>query len=152
MVFTSAPKIVKEVFKMNFLRRFMYGRYGVDQLSMALLIIGVLFSFVSSATNIYFFRLLFMALIVISYFRIFSRNTYKRAAENMKFLSFWNPIKANTWLPLKKQFNTFIKAMKDKDHKYFTCPSCRQTLRVPKGQGKITVTCPKCKNQFSQKS
>ncbi len=137
---------------MNFLRRFMYGRYGVDQLSIALLIIGVLLSLISSATNIYFINLLSMALIILTYFRILSRNTYKRAAENMKFLSFWNPIKEKTWLPLKKQFTTFTKGVKDKEHKYFTCPSCRQTLRVPKGQGKITVTCPKCRNQFSKRS
>lgn len=137
---------------MNFLRRFMYGRYGVDQLSIALLILGVLLSFISTATNIYFINLLSIVIIALTYFRILSRNTYKRALENQKFLSFWNPIKVKTWLPLKKYFTTFTKGVKDKEHKYFLCPSCRQTLRVPKGQGKITVTCPKCKNQFSKRS
>ncbi len=130
---------------MNFLRRFMYGRYGMDQLSTALIFGALLFMILSSLFGSQILNTISLALLVYSYFRILSRNTTKRYAENTKFLQLVNPLQK--WFKQKK---ARIKGMKT--HRYFKCPSCKQDLRVPKGKGKITITCPKCKTEFSAKS
>jgi peptidoglycan/LPS O-acetylase OafA/YrhL len=74
--------------------------------------------------EIYLWHALFIAI-----FRSLSRNIYKRYEENRKFL-------------------VFFQKLKDKDHRYYNCPRCRQQVRVPKGKGKISITCPKCREKF----
>jgi hypothetical protein len=81
-----------------------------------------------------------MALTTLSYilmiwaiFRMLSRNTYKRYQENRKFLQFTG-------------------RMKDREHRYFDCPKCRQMVRVPRGKGKISITCPRCREKFVKKT
>ena len=66
-------------------------------------------------------------------FRTMSRNTYKRYQENRKYLA-------------------FVSRLKDREHKYFSCPKCRQSVRVPKGKGKVAISCPKCKERFIKKT
>ena len=78
-------------------------------------------------------------------FRMLSRNIYARRNENQKFLGIWKPVKK--WFKL--QYNR-IKDMGT--HKYFACPSCKNNLRVPKGRGEITITCPVCKTKFDRKT
>jgi len=132
---------------MNWLKKFMYGRYGADQLSRALLILsfvliviaGLLPRNLSSLTAIGYIPTL------VCIFRIFSKNIYKRKQENYKYLTFENS--------MIKWFKQKLNRAKDsKTHKYFTCPDCKQKLRVPRGHGKISVTCPKCKKSFKGKS
>lgn len=134
---------------MDWLKKFMYGRYGVDQLSIALLIGSILLSFLTSllsaTLNIPFLSLITYIPLVICYFRIFSRDISKRQQENYKFLRYWNPSKA--WVNKKV---TRLKGMKT--HKYYKCPSCSKTLRVPKGKGNIRITCPQCKHEFSKRT
>ena len=86
-----------------------------------------------------------LAAIIYSYFRILSRNTRKRYAENLKYLSYQNRV--TTWLG-KYQ----VRFKQRKDYHYYRCPKCGQQLRVPRGRGKISITCPKCGNQFIKKS
>ncbi len=130
---------------MNWFRRFMIGRYGPDQLSIALIFLSFLLSIV----------LLFFPSTVLSYviyvpfilflFRTLSKNIARRREENNKFLKLWNPISA--WINKKKY------RLKDsKTHSYFKCPSCKQSVRVPKGKGKIRIICPKCKIEFIKKT
>ena len=83
-------------------------------------------------------------LLICNLFRTYSRNIYKRREENEKYLKMIQPI--------KKRFNVIKKNHQDKEHKYYLCPSCKQIVRVPKGRGKITITCPTCKNRFDKKS
>ena len=119
------------------LMRFMSGRYGTDKLNSHLLWTGVAFCLLSmfmplaglvlTMTGLSY---LFMGIAV---FRCLSRNTYKRYQENRKYLAFWSRVK-------------------DREHKYFACPRCRQSVRVPKGKGKIAITCPKCKEKFIKKT
>lgn len=122
----------------NFFRRFMAGRYGTDKLNLTLLAAGLICSILSG-----FFRWLAVVgivLVLLSYiflfiviFRCFSRNTYKRYQENRKFLM-------------------LFQRLKDKEHRYYDCPRCRQQVRVPRGKGKISITCPKCREKFIKKT
>lgn len=132
----------------NALIRFSYGRYlgyGVDALHkflqwsiIILILIEILF------VNSYILTGIIWAMLVYQIFRMFSKNIYKRRAENTKFLTLVKPI--------TKRIGLVKKAKQDKTHKYFVCPTCKQSVRVPKGKGKITITCPKCGCKFSKKS
>jgi len=130
---------------MNWLRKFMIGRYGPDQLSMALLFLSLLLSIV-----LFFFPstvlsyILYIPFIVFLY-RALSKNIARRREENNKFIKIWKPIAS--WFN-KKQY----KLKDSKTHRYYSCPSCKQSVRVPKGKGKIRITCPKCKIEFIKKT
>ncbi len=135
---------------MNWLRRVMYGRYGNDQLGNFLFVV-YLFLFLLQL----FFRgsVVSPVLILVSYFviilyfiRCFSRNIYKRQMENQKFLRLWNPFRNyfKFWhLRFKERSGT---------KKLYRCPKCHQTIRVPKGKGKIAIRCPKCRFEFIKKT
>jgi predicted membrane protein len=132
--------------KMN---RFMSGRYGADELSKALSI-GVLVCFVLSmiGAKIPFFFLFYwfgIGLMIYECYRMFSRNISKRYAENQKFLNarYQMAVKKDRW---KKHW------AQRKNYRFFKCPDCRQKVRVPKGRGKICITCPKCKREFVKRS
>ena len=129
----------------NSLRRFMYGRYGVDQLNITLLVTAVAMSILNSIFSAIFYAssamrvislvvsLLVYVLLGYEMFRTFSRNIYKRRRENQRFLNLWNRIR-------------------DRRHRYFHCPQCRQMVRVPKNRGKINIRCPKCGEKFIKKT
>ena len=118
-------------------RRFMTGRYGTDKLNMAILGAGVVVCvvslFVRSAVVDLTLSLLAYVLMFWALFRCLSRNTYKRYQENRKYLM-------------------LLDRVKDREHKYFDCPRCHQPVRVPRGKGKIAITCPKCKEKFIKKT
>lgn len=126
-------------------RKIMVGRYGMDQLSIGLLILGLILLTITLPIKWPLIRLVAYVPIFLCYYRLFSKNIYKRQQENFKFIRFYTPI--------YKQFNVYIKAFKErKTHRYFKCPACKQTLRVPKGKGKIVITCPKCKHSLHKHS
>jgi len=128
----------------------MYGRYGNDQLNIAILVVNIILCFTGMFVTGYvsaIFMLLQFMLLVWWMLRAFSKNIYKRRRENEVFLRFWNPF--------KKRFRgvgNFFSRLKDRKHKYFKCPLCKSRLRVPRGRGSITVTCPRCKHRFDAKS
>jgi hypothetical protein len=130
---------------MDWLRKFMRGRYGGDQLSMALLLSAILLSFISRLIAFPLLTLLGYIPFGIAVFRILSRNTAKRSMENYKFAILMSPV--YSWL--KKTRNRLKDA---KTHRYFSCPNCKQSLRLPKGKGKIIIICPKCKTEFKGKT
>ncbi len=119
------------------LRRFMTGRYGTDKLNMWILGGGLILCLISLfIPNLYVNLALTLGsygLMILAIFRTFSRNTYKRYRENRRFLM-------------------ILDRIKDREHKYFDCPKCRQPVRVPRGKGKIMITCPKCQEKFPGKS
>lgn len=119
------------------LRRFMTGRYGTDKLNTAILGSGVALCLICLFVRTPLISLLFTSasygLMIWAIFRSLSRNTYKRYQENRRFL-------------------LLIDRVKDRQHRYFSCPRCRQPVRVPKGKGKISITCPKCKEKFIKKT
>ena len=119
------------------MRRFMMGRYGSDKLNTALLMTGVVICLISAIVPFALVKLIAMALCYGLMFwaisRMFSRNTYKRYQENRKYLQ-------------------FLERIKDRQHRYYDCPRCRQQVRVPRGKGKVSITCPKCREKFIKKT
>ena len=126
------------------LQRLMYGRYGNDQLNMALLVLYLALFLAYVLTDFELLYWLSFALLAVSLFRLLSRNHARRRAENAKFLRMAGP--ALQWLRLQRTIR------RDKEHRYFRCPNCGQQLRVPRGKGKITVTCRSCGAVFEKKS
>lgn len=130
---------------MNWLRRFMTGRYGGDQLSIVLLICAALLTLLAKLTSLPWLTLIGYLPLGIASFRILSRNISKRSMENYKFAILISPV--YSW------FKKTQSRLKDaKTHRFFTCPNCKQSLRLPKGKGKIIITCPKCKTEFKGKT
>ncbi len=121
----------------NRFRNFMTGRYGVDQFGVFLSIIALLLSFIPHIAG----KILSLLLMAYEAFRIFSRNVYGRQKENRGFLKIWSPVKG--LFKKRPDYNT---------HKLFYCPKCRQKLRVPRGKGKVVVTCPKCGEKIHKKT
>ena len=129
--------------------RFMVGRNGNDGLNLFLLVSGlvalVLGSFLKGKTLGALFSVLAVAAIAFAYFRLLSKNLYKRRAENEKYLALRYRVLAKA----RVQKERWIQR---KEYKFFTCPSCHTTLRVPRGRGKIQIVCRKCGNTFIGKS
>lgn len=128
----------------NAIQRFMYGRYGNDQLNLFLLGLYLLLYLVYLFTRFDLLYLAGFALLAWALFRLLSHNIERRRAENARFLRTVNPLLG--WLRLRRTIR------RDKEHVYFKCPNCGQQLRVPRGRGNITVTCRSCGASFQEKS
>lgn len=126
----------------------MAGRNGNDQLNIFLLIVDLILMLLSSIFPKSIGGVLYpivIALLVYVYFRMFSRNVYKRREENGKYMRL--KYKAAAELRLFKE-----RWIQRKDYKFFTCPSCRASLRVPRHRGKIKIVCRKCGTSFFGKT
>lgn len=130
---------------MNRFRKFMMGCYGSDELGVALLILTFFLMILIKIINIPYLGLLVYIPLGFCLYRILSKKIYKRRQENFIFLGWLNPFK-NRFRNIK------IRIQDRKTHKYFKCPKCSQLVRLPKGKGKICITCPKCKNEFIKKT
>ena len=113
------------------IQRFMIGRYGADELAKAQSIAALV--------------LLAIALMIYSTWRMFSKNISARYAENQKYLNYRYQM-AVKWNRFKKHL------AQRKNYRFYKCPQCKQKVRVPKGRGKICITCPKCRTEFVKKS
>ena len=131
--------------------RFMQGRYGVDQFSkftMGAAFVTIVLSvflrrFAPGISSVLDF--LGMFAIVYTYYRIFSRNIAQRARENQKYLSYTAKIRS--------RFQREKRLMEQrKTHHIYTCPGCGQKIRIPRGRGKIEISCPKCNTKFVKRS
>lgn len=130
---------------MNWLRKIMIGRYGVDPLNKFLLItslIAMLISNIFGGAILYTIALLVLA---YTYFRMLSKNHYKRHQENNRYLYYKNKV-LNVFRKGKNTVN------QRKVYHIYKCPSCKQKIRIPRGKGRIQITCPKCHTQFIKKS
>ena len=125
--------------------KFMQGRYGVDSLSrflsivlLAIIILGMFIRIPLSGT-------ITLVILVILYWRMFSRNIPKRYEENQKFLQIRDK--------LLGRFSDFGSNMSQmKDYHIYKCPRCNQKIRIPRGKGHIMVRCPRCGYEFHKKS
>jgi len=130
---------------MNRLRAFMSGRYGLDQLSFAIMIFAIIATLISNFVLYWPLNIVSFALYGFALFRMFSRNFNARRRENSRFMRIWTK--------LKNFFNHLSMRIRDsKTHRFFKCPSCKNTLRVPKNRGRILITCPKCGERFEKKT
>ena len=127
------------------LRQFMIGRYGTDGLNQFLSIASLVLLLIAIISRVSLFTYLGAALLIFCYYRPFSRNISKRTEENYKFYT------------LKDRVDNKFKGWKEqwanrKVYHYYRCPQCRQKLRVPRGRGRIQISCPRCGTQFIKKS
>lgn len=122
--------------------RFMIGRYGTDQLNRTLLVVAFLCMLVSNFGFTLVLYMIGLVCLILCNMRMFSRNHQARYKENAAFQSLLHKVKH--LFRFKQQANG--------THHIFTCPQCKQKIRIPKGKGKIIVRCPKCGKEFTKKS
>ena len=125
------------------LQRFMSGRYGSDAFGNFLCVVSLICLVLGLFVGIFYY--IGLALLIYTYFRMLSRNVSKRYAENQMFLQKSAGVRAK-FARFKQRF-----ALR-KTYHYFSCPRCKQQIRVPKGRGRISITCPKCGTQFIKKT
>ena len=122
----------------DWFRNYMLGRYGTDQLNRALLIFGLVLMLPGILVGRRIPWLSWLGLfsyvpLILCIFRINSRNIAARQRENARYLNMRS-------------------RLQDKEHRYFRCPKCRQTVRVPSRRGKLKIRCPKCGEQFIKRT
>ena len=127
------------------MQRFMAGRYGNDQLNQFIFIVAIISMVLEIITRQSLFYTLTLVLLILAYVRVFSRNINKRYEENMKFLQKKDAI-------LNKFRKQKYYAAQRRNFHIYTCPQCKQKIRIPKGKGKISITCPECRTSFIKKS
>ena len=125
--------------------RFMYGRYGVDSLGKFLIALAFLTIILANITDRGIFSFISWVFLIYAYFRMFSKQVYKRSAENQLFLS--KTSKIRSWFYKEKNLMA-----QRKTHRIYKCPTCKQKIRVPKGKGRIEIRCPKCNTKFIKNS
>ena len=126
-------------------RQFMIGRYGTDGLNQFLNIASLVMILAYILTRLPLLLYVGMVLLGFCYYRMFSRNISKRTEENYRYYA------------LKDRVDNKFRGLKDqwanrKIYHYYRCPKCRQKLRVPRGRGRIQISCPRCGTQFIKKS
>ena len=123
------------------LASFMIGRYGIDELYIALVILYIILFFVNLFLNSLILGIVICLVIVFAVWRSFSKNHEKRRKENAFFMRYYGKIEK--WAKFQKR-----KFDDRKTHVYVKCPKCKAVLRLPKRKGKNTAVCPKCSNKF----
>ena len=124
--------------------RFMQGRYGNDRLGQAMLM-AALACVVLSLFRIPFISTIGLAILVLTYYRMFSRQIAKRAAENQKYMQLEWKVRAK----LQKQKQSLAPR---RTHRIYKCPNCKQKIRVPRNRGRIAISCRKCGTEFIRKT
>lgn len=120
------------------LRAFFSGRNGIDDLGRTLLWGALIIMVLSSLLGITFLYSMSLVLFCYVYIRAFSRNLEKCRRQNEKYLS---------WRDFRR-----LRFQQRKTHKFYRCPQCKQPLRVPKGKGRISITCRNCGEHFEKKT
>ncbi len=125
----------------NRFNQFMYGRYGNDQLNRFVSVAALVVIIINLFVRIRLLSVIALLLLLIVYLRMFSRNIEKRAAENRVFLRLTDRFRRR-----------IVFRDQNKNYRFFVCPSCRQKVRVPRGKGKIEITCPRCRHSFIKRT
>ncbi|MBQ8312441.1 MAG: hypothetical protein IJX84_04465 [Clostridia bacterium] len=127
------------------MERFMQGRNGVDNLGFAALWGGLIVSLLDSFLGTGLLSMLGTALYIYAIWRMMSRNVYKRAEENRKYVTSVEGFRTKV-----KQF--FLRVKNSREYKYFKCPQCKVLIRLKRGSGEKQIHCPKCGCEFNQKA
>lgn len=125
--------------------QFMQGRYGMDSFGRTLFGAVLVCLILSVFSRTRFFYVVGLLLMIYTYFRMFSRNHQKRYAENQRYLQLTAGLRSKiaAWKRAGARRGT---------HRIYRCPGCGQKIRVPRGKGKIAITCPKCRAEFIKKT
>ena len=123
---------------------FFSGRNGSDALGMTTLMVALALDIANMFVRSIWLALPSFLLLIYCFFRMFSRNVYKRQVENQRFCRLFRPVK--NFFVLRKN-----KRRDRKTHVYKKCPHCKKVLRLPRVSGKHTVKCPCCQNRFEMK-
>ena len=145
----------------------MFRRKVLDELGRTLLIVGIIATIISTLVFKYgtwprwVFSILAAAALIFCVLRMLSRNQTRIYNQNMRFLTFWTGLRDFFRNPFGKKGRRTHRARKArknpswseiKQYKYFICPQCTQRLRVPRGKGRLRVTCTRCGHVFETKS
>lgn len=126
------------------LQRFFRNRYGADPLGLALVGTSLISSILASITRIGLFSIVSMIIMAYEIYRMFSKNYVKRRIENDHYMEYKTIV--------QRRWKVIRNSLQDRNNHYYMCPKCHQIVRVPKGRGKIEITCPSCRNKFVKKS
>ena len=124
-------------------QKFMQGRYGVDAFSKFLLGATLVLWVINIVADSRMINTWALLLLIYSYYRMFSKDINKRYQVNQKFLALKSKLLA--------RFKSEKSQMHErKTHHIYKCPTCKQKIRIPRGKGRICITCPKCKTEFTK--
>ena len=127
------------------IQNFMVGRYGNDEFGRALSIVGIVCYILAHIKFLGFLYFIGMFLICYSLFRSLSKN-YEARRKELNWYLVWS-------IKPKEKIKLLMNKIRDRNtHKYFKCKSCKTVMRVPKGRGKIEITCPKCRAKVVKKT
>ncbi len=127
----------------NGISKFMYGRNGVDKLSIALLVVSIVLTIVAQIIHSPWLMIVYYVGVLVVLLRTLSKDLNRRHKENQWFMSIWGKVIS--------RFNIYKRMFAERNtHRFFKCPHCKTYVRVPKGKGKIVITCAKCKKEFTQ--
>ena len=127
------------------LQQFMVGRYGNDEFTLFLSIAGLILGLLANFKYLGFLYYIGAILIFFSLFRTLSKN-YNARRKELNWYLLWSA-------KPKAEIKLLINRIQEREtHKYFKCKKCKAVLRVPKGRGKIEMTCPKCRAQVFKKT
>ena len=125
--------------------RFMQGRYGTDDFYKFLFWVALLGIVINWFFKSQLLSFAVTLILVYAMYRVLSKNHSARYAENQRYLQ--ATAKIRYWFDQQKKL-----VEERKYHHIYTCPKCRQKIRIPKGKGKIMIRCPKCHHEFQKRS
>ena len=150
-------------FRMKY-AEFMRGRNGTDELYLATIAVYLLLIVINVFVRSRILSAVAWVVFILALFRFFSKDTYRRQAENQKFLQIVDKIKNFSFKrdpyevkpkkknKLKKKIDAFKMRFRDrKTHVFKKCPGCGAVIRLPKRKGEHTVCCPRCSKDFKVK-
>lgn len=127
------------------LMHWMQGRYGIDELTQGLMILGCGLVVINFFVGVSLFSMLSLVCFILGFLRIFSRNYAARKRELETYCRIMEKPKA-WWRLTNKRYENRHTTL------YFKCKGCGAVLNVPKGKGKLLVTCPKCGTKVEKNS
>lgn len=127
----------------KWLQNFMIGRRGADELSFTMLMLYLGICIFAAFSGLDFLQILGTFIILLAFLRILSRDIDARKAENDAYMRFLGRMGANSQARKSQR--------QDKEHRYYRCKNCGTVMRVPRGVGKIEITCPKCGKKITKK-
>ncbi len=134
----------------NFFARLFAGKRGPDAVALVLFVVGLVLSVIAWFTQNQVLGWLVYLPWLLAVLRMFSTDLERRYQENRRFLDLWSRFCG--WVKGLFAPKPRMRVADAADYHHFCCPACSQKLRVPRGRGKVMVTCPKCGRTFIEKA